>query len=112
MCGPAPVIVRGGVVVKWQADSTGGTTGEETNKMANKVELEYATEKAKQVPENWTPNGGGVSNGEHKEIAEHLEMSLAGGAFQASSLSLVTVQTTSPSTVKVELRQCETNIIC
>ena len=40
-CGGAPVVLKGGIVVKAQADSAGGTTGEYTNKMANKIEVEF-----------------------------------------------------------------------
>jgi hypothetical protein len=112
-CGPISAIVKGGLLVGMQADSTGGTSGELTNKMVSKVELEYLGEGAgKQASERWTPNGGGVSNSEHNEIAEHLEMSLLGEPFEAASMQLVTVRSTSPSTVKVELRQCESNIVC
>jgi hypothetical protein len=116
-CSGAPIVVKGGVVVKAQADSTGGTNGEYTNKMANKIEVEFVAEPpGKQVPEEWTPNGGGISNSKHEKINEHLESSLAGGAFESSGQSLTTVQETNPKTVKVELRQCEENgktaIVC
>jgi hypothetical protein len=113
MCGPPPVVVKGGIVTKWQADSTGGTSGEETNKMANKFEFEYLTEKGgKQQPSEWTPNGEGVSNSKHEKINEHLEASFGGAPFEIASLSLTSQQTNSPSTVKIELRQCESNIVC
>jgi len=111
-CGGAPVLVKGGVVVKAQADSTGGTTGETTNKMSNKIEVEFNAENGKQIPEEWTPNGGGISNSKHELINEHLESSLAGGPFEASGQTLTTVQETNPKTVKAELRQCEKTISC
>jgi hypothetical protein len=116
-CGPAPVLVRGGVVVKAQADSTGGTTGIYTNKMSNKIEVEFVAEKpGKQNPGEWTPNGGGISNSKHELIKENLESSVNGGAFEPSGQTLTVTQSTSPSTVKVELRQCEENgklaIVC
>jgi hypothetical protein len=112
-CDPAPVLVRGGVVVKAQQDSTGGVTGEITNKMESKTEVEFLTEKpGKEVPREWIPNGTGVTNPKHELIVEHLEGSTAGGAFEESGQSLTTVQSTSPSTVKVELRQCEKTISC
>jgi hypothetical protein len=112
-CGPAPVVVRGGVVVKAQADSTGGTSGETTNKMLNKAEIEFVAEKGGiQVPSEWTPNGGGISNSEHKLIKEVLEGNVNNAGFERSGQSLTTVQSTSPSTVKVELRQCEKTISC
>ena len=112
-CGPAAVIVRGGVVVKAQQDSTGGTTGEITNKMESSIEVEFITEKpGKEVPLKWTPNGEGVTNSKHEEIEESLEGSTAGGPFEHSGQSLITDQKTSPSTTKVELRQCASNITC
>ena len=114
-CGPAAVIVRGGVVVKAQQDSTGGTTGEITNKMESTTEVEFITEKpGKEVPLFWTPNGGGITHtgAEHHELEETLEGSTAGGPFEHSGQSLITVQKTSPSTTKVELRQCEKTITC
>ena len=81
--------------------------------MSNKVELEFVAEgKGKQVPEIWTPNGEGVSNSKHEEITEHLEATIAGGAFEAASQSMTLVQTTNPKTTKVELRQCEKTIVC
>jgi len=111
-CSGAPVKVRGGVVVKAQADSTGGTTGETTNKMANKIEVEFNAEKpGKQNPEKWTPNGGGISHNTHTETTEFLEGSVAGGAFEKSGQSLTTIQST-VGKVKVELRQCEKTISC
>jgi len=112
-CGPAPVTVRGGVVVKAQQDSTGGTTGEITNKMESAIEVEFVAEKpGKQVPSKWTPNGGKISNNEHKEITEILEGNTAGKGYEPSGQSLITDQATSPKTVKVELRQCEKTISC
>jgi hypothetical protein len=111
-CAGAPILVKGGVVVKAQADSTGGTSGETTNKMANKVEVEFVAEKpGKQVPEVWTPNGGGISNSKHETITEHLESSVNGGAFEPSGQSLTVVQSTIGK-VKLELRQCEKTIEC
>jgi hypothetical protein len=111
-CATAPVVVRGGVVVKAQQDSTGGTTGEITNKMESTIEVEFVAEKpGKQVPSVWQPNGGGISNsGGPKTITENLEGNTAGKGFEASGQSLITVQKT--GTVKVELRQCEKTISC
>jgi hypothetical protein len=111
-CGPVPVLIKGGIVVRAQADSSGGTSGETTNKMFDKIELEYLVEGGKQVPEVWTPNGGGVSHGAHAETTEHLESSFAGAAYQPTTWSFVTTITTSPKTEKVELRQCEETIAC
>jgi len=111
-CGGAPVLVKGGVIVKAVADSTGGTTGELTNKMSNKIEVEFvAGAGGTQIPAKWTPNGGGISNSKHEEIEEHLESSLFGGPFEKSGQSLTTVQET-VGKVKVELRQCEKTIEC
>jgi len=105
-CSGAPVLVRGGVVVK--ASAAGKAT---TNKMLNKVTVEFvATKPGKQVPEEWTPQGTGVSNSKHEKIKEFLEGSVAKGAFEQSGQSLITIQKTVPKTVKVELRQCEKNI--
>jgi hypothetical protein len=104
VCGPVSVKVTGGVVVA--AKSEGKL---KTNKMNNKVTVEFIAEvPGKQVPENWTPNGGGISNSKHEEINEHLFGDIGKGP-EASGQSLITVQTTSPKTTKVELRQCEDN---
>lgn len=109
-CSTAAVTVKGGVVVKAQSDSKGGTTGEITNKMEDKIEVEFIAEKGGvQVPREWTPNGGGISNSKHELIVEHLESSAAGGPFEESGQTLTTEQVTEPKTVKVELRQCEEN---
>jgi len=104
ICGPVSVKVTGGVVVK--AASKGLI---KTNKMLNKVEVEFIAEKpGKQVPEKWTPNGGGISHSTHAEVTEHLFGDIGKGP-EASGQSLITIQTTSPKTTKVELRQCEDN---
>jgi len=113
VCGPAPIVVRGGVVVRAQADSTGGTTGEYTNKMAAKYEVEYVSgANGVQSPREWTPNGGGFSHAGHEPVVEHLETSFNAGSFEEAGLTLTTVQESSPNTAKVELRQCESNIVC
>jgi len=102
-CGPVSVKVTGGVVVK--AASKGLI---KTNKMLNKLEVEFIAEKpGKQVPEKWTPNGTGVSNSKHEEITEHLFGDIGKGP-EASGQSLITIQKTAGA-VKVELRQCEDN---
>jgi len=108
-CGGAPVIVKGGVVVKAQADSTGGTTGEINNKMENKLEVEFVDEEGgKQVPEVWTPNGEGITHSSSTSTTEVLESSLAGGGFEHSGQSLTTVEeTTEAGKPKVEVRMCE-----
>jgi len=106
-CGPAPVKVKGGVVVK----ATGATNKSVTNKMLNKVEVLFRASKvAIQDPEKWTPGGHGVSNTKHEEITEFLEGSVAGGAYEKSAQSLITIQKTDNTKDKVELRQCEKNI--
>ena len=107
-CGPAAVLVRGGVVVKSQNPGSTGTAGLQTNKMLNKIKVDFLAEKpGKQVPEVWQPNGGGISNsGGPKTINEHLEGNTAGKGYEASGQSLITDQT---SKVKLELRQCEGN---
>ena len=100
-------------MVKAQADSTGGTTGEITNKMNSKIEVEFVAEKGGiQVPSEWTPNGGGISNSKHEKITEFLEGNVNNAGFERSGQSLTTVQSSSPSTVKLELRQCEKTISC
>jgi hypothetical protein len=113
-CGPAAALVKGGVVVKAQADSTGATNGEYTNKMSNKIEVEFVTEKpGEQVPSEWTPNGEGVTNKEHKLIEENLESSTNGGSsFEESGQALTVEQFTTGTKPKVELRQCEKTISC
>jgi hypothetical protein len=113
-CGPASVLVKGGVVVKAQADSTGGVNGELTNKMSNKIEVEFVTEKpGEQVPSEWTPNGNGTSNKEHKLIEENLESSTNGGSsYEESGQALTVEQFTTGTKPKVELRQCEKTIEC
>ena len=99
-CLGAPVKVRGTLIIKMQADSTGGTTGELTNKMLSKFELEFVSEPGgKQVPEEFE---GGPK--------QTPEASLSGGAFEQESLSMTLVQETSPKTTKVELRKCEVNV--
>jgi len=105
-CGPVTVKVTGGVVVK--AASKGLI---KTNKMLNKLEVEFIAEKpGKQVPEKWTPNFSGVSHsGVRKEITEHLFGDIGSGP-EPSGQSLITIQKT--GTPKVELRQCEKNISC
>jgi hypothetical protein len=107
-CAGAPVIVRGGVVVKAVAKGV-----LKTNKMLNSLQVEFiAAKPGKQIPENWTPNFKGPSNtGTRKEINEHLEGSVAGGAFEASGQSLITLQKT-VGKVKVELRQCGKTLVC
>jgi len=104
-CGPVSVKVTGGVVVA--AKSLGKL---KTNKMLNKLEVEFIAEKpGKQVPEKWTPNFGGISHsGVRKEITEHLFGDIGSGP-EPSGQSLITIQTTNPKTIKVELRQCEDN---
>jgi hypothetical protein len=112
-CGPAPITVRGGIVAKWQTPGSTGTTGLETNKMLNKVKIGYIAEKpGKQVPSEWIPNGEGVTNSKHEPTIEHLEASIAGGAYENSGFSLITSQVNSPKTTKIELRQCEKTIVC
>jgi len=104
-CGPVAVKVTGGVVVA--AKSEGKL---KTNKMLNKILVEFLAEKpGKQIPEKWTPNGGGISNEKHEEITEHLFGDVGKGP-EASGQSLKTVQKS--GTIKVELRQCEKNITC
>jgi hypothetical protein len=107
-CGPAPIKVKGGVVVK--AEEKGKLI---TNKMLNKVDVEFVTIKpGKQEPENWTPNFEGHSNsGTRHEINEHLESSVAGGSYEPSGQTLITEQKTVGG-VKVELRQCEKTVTC
>jgi len=98
------VKVTGGVVV---AAKSAGLL--KTNKMLNKLEVEFIAEKpGKQVPEKWTPNGGGISHSTHAETTEHLFGDIGSGP-EPSGQSLITIQTTSPKTIKVELRQCEDN---
>jgi hypothetical protein len=110
-CATVTIKVRGGVVVKAQQDSTGGTSGEVTNKGLNKVEVEFVDEpKGKQIPTEWTPNGGGISNSKHELINEHLEGN-SGTGYEESGQFLTTVQSTAGK-VKVELRQCEKTISC
>jgi len=112
-CGGAPVKVRGGVVVKAQADSTGGTSGELTNKMLAKAEIEFIAESSgKQVPEEWTPDGKGITHSEHKKVNEHLESTISGGTYERGGQSLITDQESNPKTDKAELRQCANTIQC
>jgi len=107
VCGPVSVKVTGGVVV---ADKSEGKL--KSNKMLNKLLVEFLAEKpGKQVPEKWTPNGGGISHSTHAEVTEHLFGDIGKGP-EASGQSLKTIQKTSPKTIKVELRQCEKTIVC
>jgi hypothetical protein len=98
-CGSIPFVVRGGVVVKMQADSSGGTSGELTNKMLSKFELEFLAEQGKQVPEAFEGGSPLVP-----------QLSIAGAAFEGATLSMILVQEASPKTTKVELRKCEVNV--
>jgi hypothetical protein len=103
-CGPAPVLVRGGVVVK--AESKAKSIA---NKMEEKIDVEFVAEKpGKQVPEVWQPNGAGVSNsGGPKTITEHLEGKVSTKPYERSGQSLTTEQKSEVKKVKVELRECE-----
>jgi hypothetical protein len=115
-CSGAPVKVRGGIVVKLQNFGSSGFAGLQTNKMVNKAKVAFISEKvAKQVPSKWNPNGGGITHsaGEHTPAAkketnteEHLEASLAGGAYENSGQFLRTLQK-SVGAVKLEVRMCE-----
>lgn len=112
-CGPVAAVVRGGVVIKAQEKNSAGTIVATTNKMFNKISLEFIVQPiGKQNTEIWTPNGEGFSNSTNALIIEHLETSLAGNAFEGSGLSLTTVLKTNPSTTKIELRQCRQTISC
>jgi hypothetical protein len=87
-CGPAPVIVRGGVIYPVPA-----------NKMLNKLTVSFSAEKGgKQVPEGFY--------GAAKEV---LEESYASPNYSQTSLSLIALQKNSAKQ-KVELRQCEKNV--
>jgi hypothetical protein len=106
-CGPVSVEVTGGVVVK--AAQKGKII---TNKMLNKLDVEFIAKEGHQIPENWTPNFEGPSNtGTRKEINEHLISTVTGKGTEGSGQSLITVQKTTGG-VKVELRQCEKTISC
>jgi hypothetical protein len=99
-CAPIPVIVRGGVIVKMQADSTTATGGKLTNKMSNRFELEFLAEKpGKQVTEKF-----------EGEPALTLEMNVATKGYEQTSLAMTLLQETSPKAAKVELRKCEANV--
>jgi hypothetical protein len=94
-CGPAPVIVRGGVIVAALEDGKSNV-----NKMTNKFELAFIGAKGgKQVPERFA---GGPK--------ETFELSGAGGAFEEVGLTMTVIQETTPKTIKVELRHCEKNV--
>jgi len=105
-CSGAPVLVRGGVVVK-AGSIVSGKFKANSNKMNAKVTVEFVGEPpGKQVPSEWTPNGTGVSNSKHEKIKENLEGNTANKGFEASAQSLITVQTLS-NKKKAELRQCK-----
>jgi hypothetical protein len=94
-CGPAPVIVRGAVIVPWAT-----TKATEVNRMLNKIELVFKAEKpGKQVPERFE---GGPN--------AFLEFSANGAAFESAGLSLTTILKTTSTAIKVELRHCEKNV--
>jgi hypothetical protein len=97
-CGPAPTVLRGSVIVK-AGSIVSGKFKSSTNKMLNKLVLEFVSKGGKQEPEKF--------EGEPKDV---LEGSVGGGAFQEGSLSLISVEQTNPKTTKVELRQCEKNV--
>jgi hypothetical protein len=109
-CEGVPVVVKGGVVIAAHADSTGGSKGEYSNKMANKIEVEFiAAKKGIQQYKEWEPNGAGISHtgGPGKLHTENLKSSLEGGPFERSGQSLITVQATDGTKPKLELRMCE-----
>jgi len=106
-CSTIAVAVTGGVVVKAEADGLATT-----NKMTNKVEVEFVTTpKGKEVPTKWTPNGGGISNSKNEEIFESL-ITHSGGKEEFSGQTLTTVQETTGTKPKVELRMCEAALKC
>jgi hypothetical protein len=111
-CGAVPVVVKSGAVIKAVADSKGGTSGEWSDRMKNSNELEFISEKpGKQVPAEWTPNGGGISHAKHEKIKESLGGTISGAAT-TFGLSLTTVEKSVPFTTSVELRQCGQTIEC
>jgi hypothetical protein len=89
-CGPVPVAIRGSIITKAQSRGTSWT-----NKMLSKVTYEYLTSAGKQEPEKF--------EGQPKDV---LEFSLGGQGGE----DLITAVSTSPKTVKIELRQCEMNV--
>jgi len=109
-CGPLPVKVRGGVITKTGYTKEGKFI-RNTNKMLNKATVEFVAEKpGKQVPEEWTPLGSGISNNKKELIKEFLEGKVSEAAYEQSGQSLITVQKSNPTTVKVELRQCKQGV--
>jgi len=109
-CGPLPVKVRGGVITKTGYTKEGKFI-RNTNKMLNKATVEFVAEKpGKQVPEEWTPLGSGISNSKKELIKEFLEGKVSEAAYEQSGQSLITVQKSNPTTVKVELRQCKQGV--
>jgi hypothetical protein len=109
-CSGAAVLVKGGVVVKAGSVVNGVFKGS-TNKMLNKATVEFVGVKpGEQEPSEWTALGSGVSNtGGRKLIEENLISSVAPKGFEESAQSLITIQKTTPTTAKVELRQCKQN---
>ncbi len=67
--------------------------------MLSKFELEFVTEKGKQVPEQFE---GGSPVG--------LQLSAAGAPFEEADLSMIYDQETLPKGTKIELRKCEVNV--
>jgi len=105
-CGPAPVLVRGGVIVKAP-----------TNKMLNKVEVIFAAAEGKQEFREWIPSSTGFPQAENRyekgeaAIIEHLEGKLTfAGKWTESGQTLITIQKSNPTTVKLELRQCKLKV--
>lgn len=105
-CGPAPVLVRGGVVVKAT-----------TNKMLNKLEVVFAASAGVQQFREWLPSSEGFEGSENRyengepKINEHLEGKLTfAGKWTESGQTLITIQKTNPTTAKAELRQCKLKV--
>jgi hypothetical protein len=105
-CGPAPVVIKGALIYKAVADLK--TT---TNRPKSVTEIEYVQEKSgKQVPAEYTPNGGGITHAKHELTKETLEGTISGGAVEKWGLSLTSTQRT--GTTSLELRQCEKTFEC
>jgi hypothetical protein len=90
-CVGVPWLVRSGIIVEARAFEKNTS-----NKMFNKLRLEFISEKpAKQFPERFE---GGLN--------DFLETKVGGGSYEQTGIAAIVNLTTEPKTTKVELRQC------
>jgi hypothetical protein len=111
-CGPVPILTRAGILTKIGA-VVNGVFKSNTNKMLSAATVEFkAAPGAHQEPEEWEPQGTGITHGSNAKVEEHLEAEFGAppAPFERSSESLVVTQKSNPTTAKNEARQCKQNV--